>query len=82
MKKNKLYKASAIILFTALVTLTFAMCQSEEEATKKFPPLPTQDGTVLFNFLLKEAPELVSQIPCECCDHNLDWCYKGGCPPT
>ena len=40
------------------------------------------DGSKLYSFMLKEIPDIVSDIPCACCAMNLDWCYKGGCPPT
>ena len=40
------------------------------------------DGLALFQTLLKEIPDVVSQIPCACCGETLSWCYEGGCPPS
>ncbi len=45
------------------------------------PPLPP-DGLALYQTLLREIPEVVSQVPCACCNQSLSWCYEGGCPPT
>ncbi len=45
------------------------------------PPLPA-DGLALYQTLLREIPEVVSQVPCACCNQSLSWCYEGGCPPT
>jgi hypothetical protein len=40
------------------------------------------DGLKLYSFLLKEIPDIVSEIPCSCCGEYLDACYKGKCAPT
>ena len=40
------------------------------------------DGSRLYSFLLKEIPDIVSEIPCPCCGEYLDVCYKGRCPHT
>ena len=39
------------------------------------------DGLALYQFLLQEIPDVVSQVPCSCCKKTLSWCYDGGCPP-
>ena len=39
------------------------------------------DGLALYQFLLQEVPDVVSQVPCSCCKKTLSWCYEGGCPP-
>ena len=39
------------------------------------------DGAPLFQTLLREIPDVVSEIPCGCCSQTLAWCYEGGCPP-
>ena len=39
------------------------------------------DGAALYQTLLREIPDVVSQIPCSCCSQTLAWCYEGGCPP-
>ena len=40
------------------------------------------DGLALYQTLLEEIPDVVSQIPCACCGEALSWCYEGGCPPS
>ena len=40
------------------------------------------DGSALYRFMLKQIPDVVSQVPCACCGESLAWCYRGGCPPT
>ncbi len=64
------------------LVLSFALVAGSDDRRKEMPPLPKEDGKVLYEFLLREAPELMAQIPCACCDKTLDWCYKGGCPYT
>ena len=39
------------------------------------------DGLALYQFLLREIPDVVSQLPCACYKKMLSWCYEGGCPP-
>lgn len=76
-------KKSAVGGFIVIALIvSFALFAGSEESRKNMPPLPKEDGKVLYEFLLKEAPELMAQIPCACCDKMLDWCYKGGCPDT
>ena len=40
------------------------------------------DGAALFGFLLREIPDVVSQLPCVCCSEVLEGCYQGACPPS
>ncbi|MFT5086188.1 MAG: hypothetical protein ACI8PG_000535 [Planctomycetota bacterium] len=40
------------------------------------------DGLALYKTLLKEIPEVVSEVPCACCNQKLSTCYGGFCPPT
>ena len=40
------------------------------------------DGLDLYQTLLTEIPEVVSQVPCACCNKMLATCYRGFCPPT
>ena len=40
------------------------------------------DGAALFDFLLREIPDVVSQVPCSCCSEVLEGCYQGACPPS
>ena len=39
-------------------------------------------GAALFDFLLREIPDVVSQLPCVCCSEVLEGCYQGACPPS
>lgn len=41
--------------------------------------VPT-NGAFLYTFLMKEVPDVVSQIPCSCCGRTLNQCYGGACP--
>ena len=41
-----------------------------------------EDGYPLYKALLREIPEVVSEVPCACCDQKLSTCYEGFCPPT
>lgn len=59
---------------------TMSSVQGERRALPSIEGIP--DGAPLYAFLLKEIPEVVSQIPCSCCGQMLSWCYEGGCPPT
>lgn len=40
------------------------------------------DGLALYKALLREIPEVVSEVPCACCNQKLSACYEGLCPPT
>ena len=40
------------------------------------------DGVALFAFMLREIPDVVSQVPCVCCSEVLAGCYQGACPPS
>ena len=40
------------------------------------------DGQPLFQALMREIPDVVSQIPCACCGEPLSACYNGACPFT
>jgi hypothetical protein len=40
------------------------------------------DGAALFAFLLREIPDVVSEVPCVCCSEVLAGCYQGACPPS
>lgn len=41
-----------------------------------------EDGLALYQTLLREIPEVVSEILCACCNQKLTTCYEGFCPPT
>jgi hypothetical protein len=51
--------------------------QRERLSQLTVPP----DGSKLYSFMLKEIPDIVSELPCACCAMSLEWCYEGGCPP-
>ncbi|MBW2605841.1 MAG: hypothetical protein JRE28_16285 [Deltaproteobacteria bacterium] len=74
-------RARIITVMLPVFTI-FLLVACKEGNKREFPPLPKENGKVLYEFLLKEAPDLVAQIPCSCCGEMLDWCYKGGCPFT
>lgn len=80
MNKTALTTITGAAIITILLPAAMSGC--DRTSTKDLPPLPKEDGAVLYNFLMKQAPELVSQVPCSCCGRNLDWCYTGGCPYT
>ena len=73
-KKKRINLVLAAIPLLAVVALV-ANPWGRSEA--QLPP----DGLPLYRFLLKEAPELVSQVPCACCGKMLKACYLGACPP-
>ncbi len=80
MNKTALLTITGAAIITILALAALSGCENKSDAD--LPPLPKEDGLVLYNFLMKEAPELVSQAPCSCCGRNLDYCYTGGCPPS
>ena len=71
------WKAVIALAAVAAVLAVGYFLQGESQP----PPLPP-DGLALYQTLLKEIPEVVSQVPCACCNQSLSWCYEGGCPPT
>ena len=71
------WKAVIALAAVAAVLAVGYLLQGESQP----PPLPP-DGLALYQTLLKEIPEVVSQVPCACCNQSLSWCYEGGCPPT
>ncbi len=54
---------------------------AEEPAPAHASRLPP-DGDELFAFLLKEIPDVVSEIECTCCGKKLADCFHGACPGT
>lgn len=69
--------AIAMVAVVAVVAVGSYLLQGPSQP----PPLPP-DGLALYQTLLREIPEVVSQVPCACCNQSLSWCYEGGCPPT
>lgn len=69
-------------VIVTLVTVALLGSCSTKLAREDLPPIPRQDGKPLYAFLLEEIPEVISQVPCACCDQSLKWCYEGGCPPS
>ncbi|NKB68651.1 MAG: hypothetical protein GKR89_16430 [Candidatus Latescibacteria bacterium] len=39
------------------------------------------DGQELGDFLLREIPDVIGEVPCVCCNKTLNECYTGDCPP-
>lgn len=88
--------ASTGIAAIALLLLVASSCATNEKAKNEtkvtpaqvasntapeaLPPLPSEDGKVLYAFLSEQIPQVISQVPCTCCGKTLDWCYAGGCP--
>jgi len=73
---KKSHVVSVVVIF---LILSFGVTANSEDRRESMPPLPKENGKVLYEFLNKEAPELMAQIPCACCGEMLDWCYEGGC---
>ena len=79
MKRVMTKRKAAIV--TAAVVAVLAVGSYLLQGESQPPPLPP-DGLALYRTLLREIPEVVSQVPCACCNQSLSWCYEGGCPPT
>ena len=39
------------------------------------------DGQGLGDFMLREIPDVIAEVPCVCCNKKLTACYQGDCPP-
>ncbi len=68
-----------LVVFAFLVLPTFSCNEDPGDSPAQ---LPDEDGKVLFEFLLANAPDAVLKVPCSCCGEELRWCYEGGCPYT
>lgn len=88
-KKGKRQKMFLLLVILGVLGIVISSLYFSQD-TKELDPqrerlsqltLPA-DGSELYSFLLKEIPDLVSDIPCSCCGEYLDACYKGRCPPT
>ena len=81
-KKRVLLIFPALFLLLLVAAGSFLIKQPDEGLTRlqnlNLPP----DGLALYQTLLQEIPDVVSQIPCACCGESLAWCYEGGCPPS
>ncbi len=85
-KRRKMFTLLSLLGVFAIVILTLYLFQNADGLDNRrerlsrltLPP----DGSELYSFLLKEIPDIVSEIPCPCCGEYLDVCYKGRCPPT
>ena len=75
--KTKGKAAIALVAVVAVLAGGSYLLQGQSQPS----PLPP-DGLALYRTLLREIPEVVSQVPCACCNQSLSWCYEGGCPPT
>ena len=73
MNRNIIVVAIALLL----LVLAGSYISFESNKPRELPP----DGIALYKALLEEIPEVVSQVPCACCNKTLKWCYEGGCPP-
>lgn len=85
-KKQKVFTLLGLLAVLALAISVLHFSESDNQldnqrerlAQLTLPP----DGSKLYSFLLREIPDIVSEIPCACCAMSLDACYRGGCPPT
>jgi len=81
-------------ILVTLVLMAAGACGREEQAivppegaspsTKARAPIPTlpPDGKQLYEFLMREEPKLMAEIPCACCKLSLADCFEGACPKT
>jgi hypothetical protein len=80
-KTGALLGAAALLLLLFVNSGGFLSKQPDDRMARlqelSLPP----DGLALYQVLLREIPEVVSQVPCGCCKKTLEWCYEGGCPP-
>ncbi len=85
-KRQILYAAVALLALLAMVASKVYLSQEGADldggrarlSQLTVPP----DGSKLYSFMLREIPDIVSELPCACCAMSLEWCYEGGCPPT
>ncbi|MFQ6003661.1 MAG: hypothetical protein ACE5KJ_07940 [Candidatus Zixiibacteriota bacterium] len=88
-KKRKRQKMFALLGLLGILVIVFSILyfsQNDKHLDSRrarlsrltLPP----DGSKLYSFLLREIPDIVSEIPCPCCGEYLDVCYKGRCPFT
>ena len=74
--------AAALLMSVMALVAGFSNKPPETRLTQlqalELPP----DGLELYQTLLQEIPEVVSQVPCACCKKMLSTCYEGFCPPT
>ena len=76
--------AGGAALFLILIAAALLLPDSQQDerlARLRETELPP-DGLELYQTLLREIPEVVSQVPCACCGEMLSACYRGACPPS
>lgn len=82
-RKRRIYFIGGIVFALALFVAASDFSDdppNERIARLQDLSLPA-DGAELFAFLLREIPEVVSEVPCVCCTEVLAGCYQGACPP-
>ena len=84
MKKKGLALLIGISMALGLVvTIGVFFGNAEDARTERLKTLEVPaDGAALFDFLLREIPDVVSQVPCVCCSEVLAGCYQGACTPS
>ena len=70
--------SKAMVALAGLLVVAAGGYFAWDQPPIELPP----DGLELYATLRDEIPEVVSQVPCVCCNKTLSWCYAGGCPPT
>ena len=81
-KKTGILLGSVVLLLALFFGSGTSFSKPVDDRMKRLQTLGLPaDGLALYQFLLQEIPDVVSQVPCACCKKMLSWCYEGGCPP-
>ena len=75
------------LLFAAACSQDEGTAAASESASRSAPksaaiPELPPDGKQLYEFLMREEPKLMAEIPCACCNLSLADCFEGACPET
>ena len=83
MKKLRFWLAAILPLAVLAVAGTIYFDKTEDHRIERLRRLQLpEDGSPLYRTLMREIPDVVSQVPCACCGEALSACYVGLCPPT
>ena len=82
-KRKRAFLMSAVLFLVLLGAAGSFLTRPPDDRLTRLQTLTLPpDGLPLYQTLLQEIPDVVSQIPCACCGESLAWCYEGGCPPS